>query len=278
MRALFRFPIIPLAAIALLAASGCGNDSASLSAENDEPAYREGLQFKKEDRYDEALAAYLKVIARRGEERSPESHLEVGLIYLNHVKDPIAAIYHFRKYLELEPNSPQSQLVRGMIDTAKREFARTLPGQPLDNPPALQGELAEQVNGLQRENQELKAELAAIRSDTQASPRAVAVGGSAGSNSFFAPPPPLVAPAQDAAPSADLVPDTQAPARPAPEPDKPVAAARTHTVTAGETLYAIAKKMYGSASHAKIQAIMDANRGVLSGSSALKPGMVLKIP
>jgi tetratricopeptide (TPR) repeat protein len=278
MRALFRFTIIPIAAVALLAASGCGNDNPSLSAENDEPAYREGLQFKKEDRYDEALAAYLKVIARRGEERAPESHLEVGLIYLNHVKDPIAAIYHFRKYLELEPNSPQSQLVRGMIDTAKREFARTLPGQPLDNPPALQGELAEQVNSLQRENEDLKAELAALRSGTPAPPRAAGEGGSAGSNSFFAPPPPMVASVQDTTPPADLVPETVALPQQEPTPDRPVVAARTHTVLAGETLYAISKKMYGSASHAKIQAIMDANRGVLSGSKALKPGMVLKIP
>ena len=45
-----------------------------------------------------------------------------------------------------------------------REFARTLPAQPLDNA-AERLELTDQVTRLQRENELLKAELAAARED-----------------------------------------------------------------------------------------------------------------
>src|SRR5208283_5292624 len=91
-----------------------------LSSEMDDSYYREGQQMERQGRWDEALAAYLKVIDRRGD-AAPESSLDVGLIYLNHIKDPVYAIYHFRKYLELEPNSKQAVYVRGLIDAAKRE-------------------------------------------------------------------------------------------------------------------------------------------------------------
>jgi len=79
----------------------------SLGMETNEPYYRQGDQLKRQGRYQEALAAYLKVIEKRNED-APESQLEAGLIYQQYLKDPIYAIYHFRKYLELEPNSRQA--------------------------------------------------------------------------------------------------------------------------------------------------------------------------
>src|SRR5688572_14056948 len=119
-----------LASFALLLAAGCerGHDEAVM-AEADEPNFRQGQQLVKQGRSQEALSAYLKVIAKRGDS-APESHLEAGLLYLQQIKDPLAAIYHFRKYLELQPNARQAVFVKGRIDVAKREFARTLPAQP----------------------------------------------------------------------------------------------------------------------------------------------------
>src|ERR1022692_2732953 len=149
------------ALLALAAGPGCGGDAPSLSSEMDDSSYREGQQLERQGRWDEALAAYLKVIERRGDS-APESNLDAGLIYLNHLRNPIFAIYHFTKYLELEPNSRQAALVRGMIDSAKREFARSLPGQPLESQIEHLG-VEEQVQRLQRENEELKAENAALR-------------------------------------------------------------------------------------------------------------------
>lgn len=135
-----------------------------MSSEADEPYYRQGQQLVKQGRSQEALAAYLKVIARRGES-APESHLEAGLIYLQQIKDPLAAIYHFRKYLELQPNSRQAVYVRGLVDTAKLEFARTLPAHPLESQ-SERLEMLDQIDRLQRENEQLRAELTALRGGT----------------------------------------------------------------------------------------------------------------
>ncbi len=157
-----RLVILAAAAIALLLASGCERgDTLSLSSEADEPAYRDGKQLVKQGRSQEALASFLKVIAKRGES-APESHLEAGLLYLQEVKDPLEAIYHFRKYLELQPNSRQAPLVKQRIDVALREFAKTLPAQPLESVRD-RDDVVEQLNRLQRENEQLRAELTALR-------------------------------------------------------------------------------------------------------------------
>ncbi len=53
-------------------------------------------------------------------------------------------------------------------------------------------------------------------------------------------------------------------------------APRTHTVQAGDTLSAIAKKYLGNAN--EYMAIFNANRDQLSDPDKIKPGQVLKIP
>ncbi|HMD61699.1 MAG TPA: LysM peptidoglycan-binding domain-containing protein [Opitutaceae bacterium] len=287
--------ILGLAAlVALGAGPGCGGDAPSLSSELDDSNYREGQQLERQGRWDEALASYLKVIDRRGD-GAPESNLDAGLIYLNHIRDPISAIYHFRKYLELEPNSKQAVFVRGMIDSAKREFARSLPGQPLESQTEHLG-FQEQAARLQRENDELRAENAALRAGVAVpathsssidlgsipSPQSLAEeptptpspAGGAVSPISLAP----VAPGEGGASSAiaDAPPETPAPQAEAPKPS-PAPSARHHTVARGDTLFSLAQRYYGNRS--KWRDIYAANREVLaSENSTLKIGVELKIP
>ena len=270
-----RSPALALAVCFLTA--GCGGDNATLSSEFDEPLYREGQQLEKQGRTQEALNAYLKLVAKRGDQ-APESHLDAGLIYLYHIKDPIGAIYYFRKYLELQPNSRHAVDVRGLIDAAKREFASTLPAQPLENQSARM-DLLDQVNRLQTENNELKSELEALRA-----------GGPAASlrPTRAAQPPPGYAPpvvpvgGDDQSAPIAVVPAPAAgeSTRPAPSPAAPAPAApagRTHAVVKGDTLYNLAQRYYGNRS--KWRDIMAANRNQLPNeNSPLRIGMVLRIP
>ncbi len=275
----------------LVAGPGCGGDATSLASEMDDSNYRDGQQMERQGRWDEALSDYLKVIERRGDS-APESNLDAGLIYLNHIKDPIFSIYHFRKYLELEPNSKQAVYVRGLIDAAKREFARALPGQPLESQTEHLG-VEEQVERLQRENDALKAENAALRAGAPVpvlhssaidvasitppqSPPADAAQPDAVSVS-----PISLAPAdqgEKAAPSA--ITDAPQEENPAPtRPAKPIAApgVRHHSVAKGDTLFSLALKYYGNRS--KWRDIYAANHDLLpSEKSPLKIGMDLKIP
>ncbi len=280
-----------LTAALLLLVAGCDRgDGPSLSSETDEPGYRQGQQLAKQGRTQEALSSYLKVIAKRGD-AAPESHLETGLIYLQSIKDPLAAIYHFRKYLELQPNSRQAVYVKGLVDTAKREFARTLPAQPLENQAERLDNL-DQIDRLQRENEQLKAELSSLRSGgalPTITTRATLGSPDAGENH----PPPFVAP-QVGAEESPIKLDSEPPkivatlplAQASPQSSggehavrakpTPPSGTRTHTVQRGDTLFNLAQRYYGSSS--KWRAIYDANRDQLPSQNSLRIRMVLKIP
>lgn len=169
-----------------------------LTAEIDDPGYRRGKELIRQGRNQEALSTFLKVIEKRGDD-APESHLEVGLLYQQHIKDPIAAIYHFRKFRELKPNSPQAELVRQRIDAATREFARTLPGQPLDNAITSRFDNYDQLERLQRENEALRAELAATRN--QLLTTGPGLSATTTTTRRLADPLPVVPPAEDLAPA-----------------------------------------------------------------------------
>ena len=314
-----RYLFLALFALAaLFVAAGCDRaDSLPFTAEVDEPGYRRGKELIRQGRNQEALAEFQKVLEKRGLLNAPEAHLELGLLYQSHMRNPIAAIYHFRKYRELKPNTQQAELVRARIDAAMREFARELPGRPLDNP-LTQADNHEVVQRLQRENEQLHAALARMRVSVGLSARApvdpegnvVAMAPeetpaieanpiSASSPDDFAvvrtpietetPPvqstmvgtPMRPSVAQSAPPTTanstvTRPAQTQPPAQTTP-PATP-AGARRHIVKQGEGLYTIARKYYGSASNAQVEAIFNANRDRMSSKSDLKVGMELRIP
>jgi tetratricopeptide (TPR) repeat protein len=285
----FRRLLSPLLGALVLSLAGCGgSERLSSAAEVDEPAYREGQALLKTGRKQEALNAFLKVIDQRGEDAA-ESHLEAGLLYLQHINDPLSAIYHFRKYLALRPNSPQASLVRQRITAATRDFARTLPAQPLEN--QLQRvDLVAALDRLKQENQSLKQELADLKAGRseattftreEAEPAAAAPAAPAISFSSETGPvlhtkpgpgkasrPAVTPPKTNAAATTAAM----APAKPGPA----LAAGRKHTIKPGDTLSKISQQYYGN--RTKWHDIYAANRDVMKSETDLKAGMVLKIP
>lgn len=275
--------VVALAAL-LFGVSCSDRDRIPTPAETDEPFYLQGMQLKKQGRNPEALSAFLKVIEKRGARAAAESHVEAGVIYLNHSKDPVEAYHHFRKYLDLQPNSKQADLVRGMVITAKREFARTLPARPMDDQ-SVRMHAEEELAKLRRDNEELRAELATLRGGgampVNRLPRMIAVPDEVRT----ARPPPV---AEVVDPPIAVVPQRVAPVpdprltQSVPPPSTkagttlraPTASGRTHTVRVKETLYAISRQ-YG----VKVDDLVAANRSVVPSVNApLRPGMVLKIP
>ncbi len=275
--------------------AGCGGDSGgTFAAETDDPGYREGQQLAKQGRTQEALSSYLKVIEKRGDQRAAESHLEAGIIFSQHIKDPLEAIHHFRKYLEQRPNSPQAPHVRGQIDAAKREFVSTIPGPQASDSQVARLDGYTRLDSLQRENEQLKAQLLELRGGSDMIRPMNTVRAPIGEAAETKPAATAIAPVEEVSPItlAPMLPrETESPVvqvvpppanGPRPTVGKPTAPAaasgRRHTVAPKETLYGIAAKYYGTATNAKVQEIMQANRDLLPTSSALKPGMVLKIP
>lgn len=295
--------LLPLLGVLVLGLAGCSdNDHVNSASELDEPGYREGEALLKTGRKQEALTAFLKVISKRGDD-APESHLELGLLYLQHINDPLAAIYHFKKYLALRPNSPQAPLVKQRIDAAIREFARTIPAQPLEGQPQ-RVDLMAALDRVKQENESLKQQLADLKSGRN---------GLAATSSDTSP---ASAPATDAEPSAPLfsIPSVTMPTvrtrqanqsaaretiptvrtQPTPSarvaPTRPgaaqtvvpatatsrAAAGRRYTVRAGDSLSKISMQFYGN--RTKVHEIFAANRNVMKNEGDLKPGMEIKLP
>src|SRR5258706_11927144 len=125
-----KFPFLGAFPAVLFVGAWGGGGGAPMAVERDEPLYKQGLQLKQQGRNPEALVNFLKVVEKRGEQASAESHFEAGLIYLQHIKEYVEAIHHFQAYLALQPNSAQASHVRELVKTAKREFARGLPARP----------------------------------------------------------------------------------------------------------------------------------------------------
>jgi tetratricopeptide (TPR) repeat protein len=286
----FRLIFLALAGAVALSLVGCGDSERfTYATEADEPNYREGQSLLKAGRRQEALTAFLKVIDRRRDD-APESHLEVGLLYVQHINDPLSAIYHFRKYLAQRPNSPQAPLVRQRIDAAIREFARTIPAQPLENQ-TQRVDLIATLDRLKQENESLKQQLADVRASrgTPAQPRESVVSASPS----VTPEPsensvrfslettptvptvstrPLPAPSGRTPPAQPITPPRQTTVSTQPVP----AVARRHIVRPGDTLSKLAQQYYNN--RAKWRDIYAANRNVMKNESDLKTGMELKIP
>jgi hypothetical protein len=288
------------ACLAVFAAAACSDrDGAQLPAETDEPYYVQGKQLIRQGRNPEALTLFLKVIARRGERGAPESHLEAGSIYLKHTKDPVKAYHHFREYLDLQPNSKEAVSVRGMVEAAKREFARTLPAHPLDDQ-SVRMQADDAIEKLRRENDELRAQIATLRGNS-----AIPVSRAAPMITL----PDDVQPRQPAPPVASVVdarnstapapgaatrtvppstifqtPTAQTPAaRSSSAPTRPTSSAptsttapRTHSVAPKDTLYGISMKYYGNGRH--VDAIYQANRDQMRSKEDVRPGMTLRLP
>lgn len=263
------------------------------TAEVDDPDYRRGKELLRMGREQEALGTFLKLIDQRGG-AAAESHLEVAILYHKHIKDPIAAIYHYRRYRELKPTTDQATLVLQSIDACVRDFARTLPAQPLDNQ-VERTDLMDAVDRLQRENLQLKEQLAGARAAVLDGTRPGA-GVGAGQGTYgggfaldAAGEAPLasdlrgeystpvgVVPVETEVPSAPipaLPPRDIATLAPAPVP---AATGRRHVVAKGDTLQSLSLRYYGTRS--RFREIYAANRDVMPNESTLSIGMELKIP
>ncbi len=248
--------LVALAASYILFAGGCDKTNAQVVREEDESHFVRGKEELKKGNFMEALAAFTKVTEKRRD--APESHLDLGIIYLNNIKDPIEAIHHFRKYLELKPDSKseQSKRVRQCIDTAQKQILASAPGNPYNiSNEAL--EMENTIRKIREENLKLKQELAIantkiaslenLRITTGNTNAAVATRTTTVSQKT----------GQQIAQSTST-------------------STSTYTAQVGDTLSSISRKVYGNAN--RWREIFNENRDKLSTPQSLKPGQTLRIP
>ena len=176
-----------------------------------------------------------------------EAHYRLGLVYEDKLKNEVAALHHFERYLELAPQGQFSTDVRGYVDRLRLVIvSRLAEGTVVP---------AREAMRLKNENLELRQENAELR-DQQSKTKSTA-GRSVPAVT------PVPRPALTALPEA---------APPVPTPSAP----KSHTVVSGDTLSKISRKYYGNSGD--WQKIAEANKAILPDPTKLKVGMVLTVP
>ena len=226
-----------LLATALVWAAGCDRLTTSTGGDLERnPDYRHARNAEAAGDFHVAEVFYNKTL--RAIPNAGQAHLEFGVLCDEKLGDPITAIYHYRQFLELEPNSERRQVVEGYIERAKLSLVAKLPATTSTDP----GELLR----LQSENSALRQENANLRTHAAEPERVTNVVASAGN------PPAVVM------------------------TNLPSNTVRTHTVQKGDTLFSIAVKYYGARS--AWEKVYTANRANLPSKDQLKIGQQLVIP
>jgi LysM repeat protein len=213
--------------------------------------------------YKGAIEAYEKSLSANPE--SAAAHFELGWLSDQKESDPASAIYHYNHYLRLRPNAENADIIKSHIAACKQELARTVAFSPITQ--SLQAEF----DKLRDENLRLQTELEkwkTLATRLQAlsnQPAVVAVAPRPVSTvspnrTASAEPAPIETPMLSGSPRSNA-------ARSVPPP----VAGRAHTIKAGETPTAIARK-YGL----KVETLMAANPR--TDARKLQPGQTLTIP
>ena len=258
-------------AMALIVGFSCGCERSSPITDAEagrETNYQRARKFYEQNDFQAAAEFYKRALAVNPE--FANAHLELGLLCDNKLSDPISAIYHYRRYLELRPDSEKKQLVSDFIERAKVSLAAKLPQSPVidaNDVTRLQNEKAT----LLQENAQLRTQIAELEKAANATKSVMALP-----------------PTTDFAVPAASVPVTNA--QPVSAPPTIMAAVpitpsvettestrtRMHVVQKGDTLFSLALRYYGARS--AWDRIYQANRSGLSNRDQLKVGQQLVIP
>jgi LysM repeat protein len=262
MRFWFQFAFCAPAVLLAVALGGCtpGQERAD---DEKEPHFVLGQSRVNAMDYPGAVEAFEESL--EANPQSAAAHYQLGMLYENQVSDPAAAIYHYQRYLKLNPTAGNADVIRRRIDGCKQQLAADVLGLPsssaaqqqLEKLAGQNRELQQQVDQLQETVKKWNAYYAgqlAVRSNSPPQNYYIAQPGTN--------PAPNVIPARQ--------PVTPGLAQIKPAPPKP-AAPRTHTVVAGETAVGIARK-----AGVKLSDLEAANPGM--NPVRIRVGQVLNLP
>jgi LysM repeat protein len=253
-------------AAAVVMLTGCVPADQSQSDEEKEPHFELGREKVNAMDYQGAIEAFEQSLEVNP--RSVRAHFELGWLYDEKESDPAAAIYHYRAYLQLDPTAGNAEIIKQRIYRCKQQLAADV--DTLPSTPAAQ----QQLEKLLEQNRQLQAQVDHLNDVvrqwnvyyTSRLSSEASVATNPTPTPFTPEPQPLPSQITRAAPE-------PAPETPVSPPARLTTAARprTHTVTAGETAAAIARK-YGL----KLSALEAANPSM--NPSRIRAGQVLNLP
>ena len=244
--------LVTLMATALLAVNGCLPSDSSPLDEEKEPHFVLGKSRVNAMDYTGAIEAFGESL--EANPHSAAAHFQLAILFDQKESDPAAAIYHYDEFLRLNPKAANAEVIKQRIYSCKQQLAADV--LPLPSAPAAQKQLedlAEKNHQLSDENEKWRAYYTAQQAAQKNSPTMLPNNPAVGNPS-----------PDDISTAPATVPVTKTAARTAVKP-------RTHTVAAGETLAAIARKTGVS-----LAALQSANPGVTP--KKLRVGQTLNLP
>jgi tetratricopeptide (TPR) repeat protein len=243
-----------LALLICILFAGCRPDSMGRGDEQKDPYYLAGKNRLQERDYQGAIEMFEKALDVNP--RSASAHFELGVLYEQQQVDYAASLYHYGRAVLLNSNAPFAELSRQRMQECKRELAKSVV-QPLS-----MQRLEAELDSLRAENQQLKQRLEAWQNyyagrnitlsngmPVSTSTARSAVAETTARNEVT----PVIARSNPVARSATTP------------------SSRTHTVSAGDTPAAIARRY-----NIKLSALQSANPSM--DARRLRIGQTLVIP
>ncbi|MCC5844003.1 MAG: tetratricopeptide repeat protein [Verrucomicrobia bacterium] len=244
--------------------AACGPKFGTDALEHRHPRMEEAARLVQQQDLEGAMAIYRRLLRREPEFAT--AHLQLGMAYQT-LRDPVAAAYHFRQYLDQRPEGPKAEIVEQMLQSELIRLVDQHPAIRAMQPPDIV-ELQDEIARLREQLQHAQMRLS--RSEIEAE--------QARRNGV----PERAAPRRDSTPAPEPA-DTAARERTAPvsaettrPQQEPATASRTYVVRPGDNLSLISQRMYNTPN--RWREIMDANREKLPNERSLRPGQTLVIP
>ncbi|MGA3267932.1 MAG: tetratricopeptide repeat protein [Verrucomicrobiota bacterium] len=256
-------------AAAAVILAGCSPTGQSQSDEEKEPHFVLGKAKVNAMDYPGAIEAFEQSL--EADPHSAAAHFELGWLYDEKASDPAAAIYHYREYLQLDPQADNAEVIKQRINRCKQQLAADV--LPLPSAPAAQ----QQLEKLLEQNRQLQAQVDHLNDvvkqwnvyyTSQLAAMAARTNLAPAPNNLPPQPQPHAEPSVAMAAGSDQ--PASNPVRPVKSPPLTVRP-RTHTVESGETAMGIARK-YGL----KLSALETANPTM--DPARIRAGQVLNIP
>jgi LysM repeat protein len=229
-----------------IALGGCEPSGQNAADDEKEPHFVLGQNRVNAMDYSGAVEAFEESL--EADPHSAQAHYQLAMLYGEKENNPAAAIYHYQQYLRFDPKAPNADIVNQHIITCKQQLAADVLQLPSSS--AAQ----QQLQQLADKNRQLQDEVDRWRA-YYASQTAAAKTNLPPAPDNFAPQPTVtVIPRQTVA-----------------TPKPPVARPRTHTVAAGETPAAIARKF-----DVNLNALLAANPGL--NPKKMRVGQVINLP
>lgn len=145
---------IGLFAAMMIMICGCSKTTQELDElESRDPLMKSAAARERAGDKDGAILLLRRVLD--GKPDTALAHLKIALLYHDHESDYAGAIYHYKRYLELRPDTEKKDMIAGRIRDAEAWFCASLSDQPA---PA-----HADLISLRKENERLKRDLRQVR-------------------------------------------------------------------------------------------------------------------